>query len=55
MASVAAALDIPIHTIGYNANLDELSRMSSINEGLSINANESNVVYQIKNVFNANL
>jgi Ca-activated chloride channel family protein len=55
MAPVAAALGIPLHTIGYNANLEELSRMSAINEGLSINANESNVVYQIKNVFNANL
>jgi Ca-activated chloride channel family protein len=55
ISPVVNSLNIPIHTIGYNADIDELSRLSEINEGLNINADESNVVYTLKNIFNANL
>ena len=48
-------LGIPVYTIGYNANLDELKKISEINEAASINADNDDVVYQLKNLFNANL
>ena len=47
---------IPIYTIAYNdTKLDELKKISSINEAASINAGTDDVVYQLKNLFNANL
>lgn len=46
---------IPIYTIGYNANLDELKTVSEINEAATINADTDDVIYQLKNLFNANL
>ncbi len=46
----------PIYTIAYNdSNLEELKKISSINEAASINAGTDDVVYQLKNLFNANL
>jgi Ca-activated chloride channel family protein len=55
ISPVIGGLNIPVHTIGYNANLEELAELSAINEGLNINADDTNVVYNLKNVFNANL
>jgi Ca-activated chloride channel family protein len=55
ITGVMDALNIPVHTIGYNADLDELQQLSAINEASSINANESNVVYNLRNVFNAQI
>ena len=49
------SLKMPIYTIGYNADLDELKKISSINEAASIDAANDDVVYQLKNLFNANL
>ena len=49
------ALNIPVYTIGYNADIQALSQISSINEAASINADTDDVVYKIKNLFNANL
>ena len=46
---------IPIYTIGYNADLDELKTISEINEAATINADTDDVIYQLKNLFNANL
>lgn len=50
-----AETHIPIYTIGYNANLDELKTISEINEAATINADTDDVIYQLKNLFNANL
>lgn len=47
--------NIPVYTIGYNANLAELKTVSDINEAASIDADSDDVVYQLKNLFNANL
>jgi Ca-activated chloride channel family protein len=55
MIALIDALNIPIHTIGYNADLSELSRLSMINEASSTNADESNVVYNLKNIFNSQI
>lgn len=49
------ALNIPVYTIGYNADIEALSQISSVNEAASINADTDDVVYKIKNLFNANL
>ena len=49
------ASQIPIYTIGYNANLEELKAISEMNEAAMINADTDDVIYQLKNLFNANL
>lgn len=48
-------LNIPIYTIGYNADIPALERISSINEAASINADSDDVVYKLKNLFNSSL
>ena len=48
-------LDIPIYTIGYNADISALGEISNINEAASINADSEDVIYQLKNLFNSNL
>lgn len=54
-SSVIQNLDIPIYTIGYNANISALEEISSINEAANINADSDDVIYQLKNLFNSNL
>lgn len=53
--NVIKNLNIPIYTIGYNANISELQKISSINEAASIDADSEDVIYQLKNLFNSNL
>lgn len=48
-------LGIPIYTIGYNANIPALQEISSINEAASINADTDDVVYKLRNLFNAEM
>ena len=48
-------LGIPIDTIGYNADIPELQAISSINEGACINADTEDVVYQLRNLFMAEM
>ena len=52
---VLGGLKIPVYTIGYNANLDALQKISSINEAANIDASTDDVVYQLKMMFNANM
>lgn len=52
---ILKALRIPVYTIGYNANIEELTRISNINEAASINADSEDVEYQIANLFNAQM
>ena len=54
-SKVIENLDIPIYTIGYNANISALGKISSINEAANINAESEDVIYQLKNLFNSNL
>lgn len=49
------ALNIPIYTIGYNADIPALESISAINEAASINADSDDVVYKLKNLFNSSL
>lgn len=46
---------ISIYTIGYNANIPALQDISSINEAASINADTEDVVYKLRNLFNAEM
>ncbi|MDM7920568.1 MAG: VWA domain-containing protein [Methanosarcina sp.] len=46
---------IPIYTVGYNANIPALQTISSINEAASINADTDDVVYKLRNLFNAEM
>ncbi|RCX20170.1 Ca-activated chloride channel family protein [Anaerobacterium chartisolvens] len=46
---------IPIYTIGYNANINALQNLSSINEAASINADSEDVVYKLGSLFNAQM
>jgi Ca-activated chloride channel family protein len=54
---VIKALKIPIYTIGYgsDADLQELQIVSNINEATSLNADTEDVVYQLENLFNAEI
>lgn len=52
---ILQALKVPVYTIGYNADISALNKISSINEAASINANSDDVVYQLKNLFNAQM
>lgn len=49
------AYKIPIYTIGYNADLEELQEISKINEAASINADTDDVVYKIGSLLNVQL
>ncbi len=53
--NMIAGLKVPVCTIGYNADLDVLQSISSINEAASINADTEDVVYKITNLFNAEM
>lgn len=48
-------LNIPVYTIGYNANIDALKEISAINEAASINADTDDIIYKLKNLFNAQM
>lgn len=55
ISGVLKTYSVPVYTIGYNADLDELGELSSVNEAACINADTDDVVYKLKNLFNANL
>jgi Ca-activated chloride channel family protein len=46
---------IPVYTIGYNADIEALQKISNINEASSINADSDDVIYKIKSLFNAQM
>ena len=52
---VIAGVKIPIYTIGYNAKLDILRQISSINEAASLNADEGDIAYKIGALLNAEM
>lgn len=53
---VVSGLQIPIYTICYNdGDSNTLNQLSSINEGVTINASTEDVIYQLKQLFNVNM
>ena len=55
VSPILESYKIPVYTIGYNANIDALQRISSINEAATINADSDDIVYQLKNLFNSEM
>ncbi len=51
--NVIEGLRIPIYTVGFEADLEELARVSSLVEAASINASEEDVEFKIAALFNA--
>ena len=52
---VLKAYEVPVYTIGYNANIDALKKISAINEAATISADSDNIVYHLKNLFNSEM
>ncbi|HEY5652028.1 MAG TPA: vWA domain-containing protein [Acidimicrobiia bacterium] len=50
---VIGGLRIPVYSVGFEANLDELGRLSSLVEAATINASEEDVEFKISALFNA--
>lgn len=48
-----AGLRIPVYTVGFEADLDELGRLSTLVEAASINADSDDVEFKIAALFNA--
>jgi Ca-activated chloride channel family protein len=55
MSDVIQGLKIPVHTIGFEAKIDELGKLSSLVEAASINAGESDVAYKIGSMLNSQM
>ena len=55
ISPVMRGLKIPVYTICYNGDFDAMESLAAINEGVSINADTDDVVYQLKQLFNANM
>ena len=55
ISPIMKGLKIPVYTICYNGDLDAMGQLAAINEGVSINADTDDVVYQLKQLFNANM
>ena len=55
--SILETYQIPVYSIAYgnDCDLDELNDVSSVNEAATINADSDDVVYQLKNLFNAQM
>ncbi len=52
---IIAGLNYPVHTVGFEANIDELARLSGLVESASINASEGDVKTKITSMFNTGL
>ena len=56
IATVVASLDVPVYTIAYNYNnMSDLSTLSGLNEAASIRADSSDIVNQLRNLFNTQM
>jgi Ca-activated chloride channel homolog len=55
MEAVVKGLRVPIYTIGYEADFDELRRVSGLVEAATINASEGEIRYKIGSLLNAQM
>ncbi|MBP0974304.1 MAG: VWA domain-containing protein [Oscillospiraceae bacterium] len=55
ITGIVSGLDIPVYTIGYNADLSDLGKLSEINEAATIDADSEDVVYKLGALFNAQM
>lgn len=52
---VIAGLGVPVYTIGFDADINELARLSGLVEAASMNASEADLRYKLGALFNAQL
>lgn len=55
ISSVLNNYEVPVYSIGYNANIAALNQISEINEAATINADSDDIIYQLKNLFNSEM
>jgi Ca-activated chloride channel family protein len=55
MSPVIAGLRIPVYTIGFEADIDELNRLSSLVEAATLKAGEDDIRYKIGALLNAQM
>lgn len=55
MEAIIKGLRVPIYTIGYEADFDELKRVSGLVEAATINAGEGEIRYKIGSLLNAQM
>ncbi len=55
MSRIIEGLQIPVYTIGFEANIGELGRLSALVEAASISADESNIRYKIGSLLNTQM
>lgn len=55
ISSVLSNYEVPVYSIGYNANIAALNKISEINEAATINADSDDIIYQLKNLFNSEM
>lgn len=52
---VTRGIKVPIYTIGYNADIDILKKVSNINEAATMNAENDNIIYKLESLFNSQM
>ncbi|MCR5452961.1 MAG: VWA domain-containing protein [Lachnospiraceae bacterium] len=56
VTGIIGGLQIPVYTIAYNyGNVEDLEKISGINEAAAINADSDDIVNQLRNLFNVNM
>ncbi len=55
MRWVIEGIGIPVYTVGFEANVDELAKLSALVEAASLDASEDDIEYKIGSMFNAEL
>lgn len=53
--NVIAGVGIPVYTISYNSGSKDLEELAKINEAASMNCSSEDIVYKLRNLFNAQL
>jgi len=53
--NITRGIKIPIYTIGFNANIDILKKLSNINEAATMSAENDNIIYRLESLFNSQM
>lgn len=53
MEAIIEGLRIPVFTVGFEADLEELGKLAALVEAATMNADESDVEFQLSSLFNA--
>jgi Ca-activated chloride channel family protein len=55
MRGVIEGINVPVFTIGYEADITELQRLSSVVEAASLQADSEDIAYKLSTIFNAEM